>query len=65
MVEVKNECCDCAAPGYPCVGNNCDLLHVEHYYCDNCGEEVDTLYKVDGNELCEKCTLEQFEKVGE
>lgn len=55
MVEIKNECCDCAAPGYPCQGDSCPYRHVKHYYCDNCGDEVDELYVVDGEELCRDC----------
>lgn len=55
MVEYKNDCCDCAVPGYPCLGSSCSLRHNPHYYCDLCGDEVENLYEVDGLELCRAC----------
>lgn len=60
MTKIENDCCDCASPGYPCLGNSCPLTKVEHHYCDNCGEE-DTLYNYEGKELCANCILENFE----
>lgn len=33
----SNECCGCAAPGYPCLGNACPLRHVIRWKCDRCG----------------------------
>lgn len=63
MIEIVDECCDCAAPGYPCQGDNCPYRHVKHYYCDNCGDEVDELYVVDGEELCRDCALGTLERV--
>ena len=60
MVRHENQCCDCAAPGYPCRGDACPLRHVEIYYCDHCHEELDEIYDVDGEELCEECLKEMF-----
>ena len=60
MVRIENHCCDCAVPGYPCRGNSCSLRHVEVHYCDNCDEELDEIYDVDGEELCEECLKERF-----
>ncbi len=65
MQKIKNDCCDCAAPAYPCMGDSCPYTHVTHYYCDNCGYEYDNLYVVDGDELCEDCLKERFERIGE
>lgn len=58
MTEYTNDCCDCAVPGYPCLGSSCSLRHSPHYYCDLCGEEVESLYEVDGLELCRACMEE-------
>lgn len=63
MIRVENDCCDCAVPAYPCLGDSCPLRHQKHYYCDNCHEEVDRLYRLDGMELCESCVLERLEVV--
>lgn len=62
MTRIENHCCDCAAPGYPCIGSLCHLRHVEVTYCDKCGEELDDIYDVDGQELCENCLLEMFRR---
>lgn len=59
MQKVVNECCDCAAGGYPCRGSSCPLRAVTRYYCDKCKSE-DVLYEYDGQELCKDCLLEQF-----
>lgn len=70
MVKVENDCCGCAVPGYPCRGESCSLRHVKHYYCDDCGNEIDieydNLYQYsDKEQLCEECLLARFEKVKE
>lgn len=62
MVKYENQCCDCATDGYPCLGNLCALRRVEVYYCDQCGEELDEIYDVDGEELCEECLKEMFRR---
>lgn len=62
MVRIENHCCDCATPGYPCLGRECSLRNVEVHYCDNCGEELDEIYDVDGDELCEECLKERFRR---
>lgn len=59
----KNECCGCAAPGYPCMGKCCPQIHVPHFYCDKCGTEAEVLYIYLGKELCEECLIENFEKI--
>ena len=44
------------------MGSACPNRHVPHFYCDKCGEDVEELYKVDGEELCEECLKDNFEK---
>lgn len=61
---IENHCCDCAVPGYPCQGKYCPLTHVEVWYCDECGEEIDgDVYRVDGDDLCEECLKDKFRRV--
>lgn len=60
MVTVLNECVDC---GLPCLGNICPNRNVTRFYCDKCGDEVETLYEYDGMELCESCVLGELPKV--
>lgn len=63
MIRTENDCCGCAVPAYPCLGDSCPLRHQKHYYCDSCGDEVDKLYRLDGEELCESCVLGRLEVV--
>ena len=61
MIKIEDECVCC---GLPCLGSSCPNRNVKRYYCDECGEEVDTLYRYDdGTELCEDCLLKEFETV--
>lgn len=62
MVREENHCCDCAVPGYPCRGSLCPNRHVEVHYCDKCGCQLEDIYEVDGEELCEDCLKEKFLK---
>ena len=66
MVRIENHCCDCASPGYPCLGSSCPNRRVEVHYCDQCGEELDTIHEVDevsGKELCSSCHEESQEEL--
>ena len=63
MVKYENECCGCAVPAYSCMGSACPNRRVPHLYCDECGEEVETLYHYDGKELCLECIEKMLEKV--
>lgn len=63
MVIYENECCDCAVPGYPCLGNSCQNRNVKHYYCDDCRDDVEKLYRFDGEELCLDCVEKRLEVV--
>lgn len=40
MIREENDCCDCAVPAYPCMGDSCPRRHALHVYCDVCGEEI-------------------------
>lgn len=62
MKKIENHCRDCATPGYPCRGSTCPLVNVEVYYCDGCGDELDEIYEVDGDDLCEGCLKERFRR---
>ena len=62
MMKIEDQCCDCAAPGYPCLGSSCPNRHVEVYYCDVCGEEIEGDVYDDGDELCKSCLLERYRK---
>lgn len=62
MKRVENDCCGCAVPAYPCMGDACPLRRVTHYYCDKCKEET-TLYHFDDKELCIDCIAEKLEVV--
>lgn len=58
MVKYENYCCSCD----PCWGSICPNRKVPVHYCDKCGEELDKIYDVDGEELCESCLKEMFLK---
>jgi hypothetical protein len=61
--RIENHCCDCAVPGYPCLGSACPNTRVVVYYCDKCRFEIDDeIYEVDGEELCEECLKDMFRK---
>ena len=62
-VVEENRCCGCAAPGYPCLGDSCELRHYRALHCDKCGGEIDKLYKYDNEEICEECLLKEFEVI--
>ena len=63
-LRYENQCCDCAAPGYPCLGKYCSNRNVPVYYCDNCDPRCESpleeVYEVEGDHLCEDCLKEKF-----
>lgn len=64
MTREFNECCHCAVPPYPCIGDSCPNRHVRRLFCDWCGSEEDKLYiGISGRELCGECALEELEVV--
>ena len=48
MLVIEDHCCDCAVPGYPCLGVHCPARRVPVFYCDVCGAECD-------GDVCERC----------
>ncbi len=66
MVKYENQCCDCIAGAYPCIGKDCHHRNGKIYVCDCCHDEVDELFEYDTEEqLCGDCLLEKFKKVKE
>ena len=63
MITYEDECCGRATPAYPCMGSACHYRNVKHLYCDICEDDVEKLYKYDGQELCDECLLSKFEVV--
>lgn len=63
MVTTRNECCDCAVPAYPCLGNDCPHKNQKVYICDECKEEPYDLYEFDGQELCIDCIKKRLKVV--
>lgn len=63
MIRIEDDCCGCDVPAYPCIGDSCPLRHQKHFYCDECGEESDTLYRFESKELCGECILKRLEIV--
>ena len=59
MVKIENDCVDC---GLPCIGDRCKYRQFPHYYCDECGEELQAgeLYEYDGQELCIDCIKDKL-----
>ena len=61
MVTRQNRCVGCDGAGYPC--NLCGLDNAVVFICDCCGEEMDKLYWLDGEQLCEDCVLDRLQEV--
>lgn len=59
MVKVESGCVSC---GLPCWGTACPNYQVLVLVCDRCHDEVDELYEVDGEDLCEDCLKKEFRK---
>ena len=65
MIRYENHCCDCAVPGYPCLGNSCPYINVPTYCCDCCGGDTYAEYNVEGDHYCEACAKEYLKEVFE
>lgn len=59
MKRVENDCVGCELH---CLGDSCPYRNVTHYYCDDCGEELQ-LYEFDGEEPCIDCIEKRLKKV--
>ena len=58
MIKYENECVGCPQG---CI--HCGRDKTQHLYCDRCGADCEELYVFDGEELCEECLLEMFDKI--
>lgn len=66
-VVVNNECCHCAVPGYPCLGDSCTKRNVKTYFCNECKRdyEPEELYVTPDGDLCEECILNKYQTVAQ
>ena len=65
MKKEVDLCVDCTAVGLHCRGEACDYFKpVTVIVCAKCGEELDDVYDVDGEELCEDCLRKMFRRDG-
>ena len=62
MITYEDECVGCPAE-LGCMGSACPNRNVKYLYYDECGDDVEKLYKYDGQEICEECLLEEFEVI--
>lgn len=63
MIKYENLCVDCTAQGMHCKGAACPYNKpVPVHCCDKCGDVLDDVYEVDGEELCEYHLKEMFRK---
>lgn len=62
MKRIENRCIDCATDRFPCRGRLCPFRNAEVHYCEKCGEELQEVFDVDGEELCEECLKAMFKK---
>ena len=62
MITYEDECVGCPTE-MGCMGSTCPNRNVKHLYCDKCKDDVEKLYKYDGEEICEECLLKEFEVI--
>ena len=62
IIRYENECVGCP-PEMGCLGESCSNRNVQRLYCDDCKDEVETLYVYDDKELCQDCLLNTIEKI--
>lgn len=65
MIKYENHCCDCAVPGYPCIGNSCPCVNVSVAYCDECNDDTQAQYDINGEHYCEECAKKYLREVFE
>ena len=58
MIKYENDCVGCPQG---CV--HCGRDKTQHIYCDRCGADCEELYVFDGEELCEDCLKDNFERI--
>lgn len=62
MIEYTNECCGPCPMG--CLGAYCRNRNVPHYYCDECGAEVESINDLYGG-ICSSCKEDELNEVWE
>ena len=62
MMRIEDHCVGCTDLGLHCIGPHCRNANVEVHYCDECGSELEDIYEVDGEELCEYCLKDKFRR---
>ena len=64
MIRIENDCVGPCPQG--CI--DCGKKRTPHYYCDECGEEVEPeeLYEYDdGRQRCAPCLLGNYKTLGD
>lgn len=62
MIRVESDCCDCPIE-LGCLHEACKYYRVVRFYCDKCHEEVEDLFKWNGEEWCLDCIINELERV--
>ena len=62
LVYDKRNCVGCP-PYMGCLGKMCPYCWEATLKCDECGEEVEDLYRLDGDDLCDECFRKAVEKI--
>lgn len=62
MIKFENECVSCPTE-MGCLGDNCPKQNVVHLYCDKCGDDIETLFDIGGEQVCEQCLHKSFQKI--
>ena len=63
MIKYENQCCGCAVPGYPCIGNSCPYVNVPVCYCDVCDNDTLAEYDIERGHYCERHAKEYLQEV--
>lgn len=63
LIKTEESCALCATDSYPCLGDRCPNKNIKVLYCDKCGCEVDNLYWLNDEQLCEDCVIDSLEVV--
>lgn len=62
-LKTENNCVGCPQGCINCGRGKHEAL--DALVCDYCGNEVDALYKYDGDQVCASCLCGDFEKIDE
>lgn len=52
----------CVGCGFPRRGHACPNFEIDITECDDCGDECEEVYEVDGDELCLACLKARFRR---